>query len=362
MRNSDWEESPAAMQDWIEPPRPPGLWSSRLCAAAALACAGLGLAQATLNLSWISPRPGAGSLDLGSWGADLSQVGIAPGSLLLCGLVLAAAWRCLSALARHHQISVPDGRFEAELRTTLESQADQIQRLHVSTLGIERSLLEQQAQSQVLTEARLEAQRGSLEHLRVLVDSLRQELHEPRSENPKEHERWQRLEQSLEQRLSDLESRLGAGLAELEQNLSGELVSASETLAQWLSGERATLGDSLECDPLVDTSPSSAATQPALSAFEAGPCRPNPVEFDELPRVESIEIDSLKIDPGLLESAGAALPVRVAELEEPLFDPLELGTADQEFSPLEREGYESWRSTPPSRRARATTASAARRC
>jgi hypothetical protein len=336
VRNSESEELPAATEHWIEPPRPPGQWSARVCAAAALACAGLGVLQGALGQGWLPPLPLAGSLDAG-----LSSAGLSPGNLLLSGLLLAAVSRCLSALERHHRASAPDGRFENELRSTLENQADQIQHLHVSTLGIERSLLEQNAQSQALTDGRLEAQRGSLEHLRAQVDSLRQELHKPRAETPKESERWQRLEQRLEQRLAELEGRLEVGLAALEKNLSGELVQASETLAQWLSRERSALGDSLERDPQLEPGESTAAAAQASAGTPAYDPRNDRIELEELPRVESIEID-----PELLETARAALPTRIAELEEPLYDPLELDAGQHEFSPLEREESESWRSAP----------------
>ncbi len=338
MRNSESQESLAAMEDWIEPPVPPGSWSARASAAAGLACAGLGVLQGALRLAWLPPLPLAEAIDAG-----LGSTGLTPGNLLLSGLLLGAVSRCLSALGRHHLASAPDGRFEEELRSTLESQADQIQHLHVSALGIERSLLEQQARSQVLTEGRLEAQRGSLEHLRAVVDSLREELRKPRAESPREAERWQRFEQQLEQRLTDLEVRLESGLAALEQNLSGELVQASETLAHWLSSERSALSDSLESDLEVLSSQVPIEPVQAAAAAPAYDPRNARIELEELPHVESIEID-----PQLLETSRAALPTSVAELEEPLYDALDLDAGQQEFSPLDREEFESWRSAPAS--------------
>lgn len=343
MRNSESELSAAALEDGIEAPRPPGEWSGRVCASTALACAGLALTQGALGLGLLPPLPWVGSLSAG-----LSAAGLAPGNLLLSGLVLGAMSRCLSALARHHRATVPDGRFELELRGTLENQADQIQHLHVSALGIERSLLEQQAQSQALTDGRLEAQRSSLEHLRALVDGLRQELHKPRPENAKEHERWSQLERRLEQGLADLEGRLDAGLAQLERNLSSELLSASETLARWLSREREALGDSLEQDLRA---PAGSGAAPSTVWPEGNRSPGSPIHFEELPRVESIEID-----PSLLETAGPALPTRVAELEEPLFDPLELGAGEQEYSPADSADREGWGAPPAASKAQGRSA------
>jgi hypothetical protein len=222
--------------------------------------------------------------------ARLSEAGLLAGPLGLCALTLIGVQRCLSATARS-QRRTPHGRAQHEqVLLRLDAQAEQVQHLHVSTLGLERGLLEHINQAQTLTDHRLDAQRQAVERLESALAGVEERLAAPRAgELALQAELAQ-----LQQRLQELTEKTNAGLASLEQNLCDELVQASDTISRWLSRDEVDLSASLEQGSVTryehathaESSDRSLELEQALAALPKALGRleiPDDYELRELP-------------------------------------------------------------------------------
>lgn len=217
--------------------RAAGAISLRLMGVAASALGGLCLAQGAAA-SGLLPLPEP----LLEASTRLSEAGLLAGPLGLCALTLIGVQRCLSATVRSQRQGQQGRAQQGQVLAALETQAEQLQHVHVSTLGLERGLLENMTQGQTLVDRKLEGQRQALERLQVALVGVEQRLGEPR---PSEVALRQELKQ-LELRLAELGEKLATGLAGLEHNLSDGLVQASDTISRWLSREELDLSGSLE--------------------------------------------------------------------------------------------------------------------